>query len=344
MPTLQNASGRKCSPVNREAYPALFLGLGVCLVCVFFLSLFLGSTKASILTAVQSLQADAPSADYWILFYIRLPRAIGALLAGAALAVSGVLIQGVLNNPMAAPNLIGVNSGAGLAAVVTISLFPSALAALPWAAFFGALAACLLIYTIASKSGAGKLTITLVGISVGSVLNAAINTVKVLFPDSVYDADVFMIGGFSGITYGKLFPACIIILAGLLLAFFFAKDTDVLSLGEMTAASLGIHLPGLRLTLLVIASCLAGAAVSFAGLLGFVGLLVPHIVRRFLGNRHRLLIPGSALLGSLLVLSCDLFSRVVFAPYELPVGIVLSLLGGSFFILLVLSERRKHGI
>ncbi len=305
----------------------------------------LGSTDSSLVDGIGAfLRGNTGSPEFRILFYIRLPRALASMLAGSALAVSGVLIQAVLNNPMAAPNLIGVNSGAGLAAAITIAFFPDVLSWLPLAAFLGALAACLLIYAIASKSGAGRLTITLVGIAVGSVLNAAINTIKVLFPDSVYDADLFMIGGFAGVTYAQILPAGGVILVGLLLALLLARDIDVLSLGAVTAASLGQNIALLRFILLVIASALAGAAVSFAGLLGFVGLLVPHIVRRRTGNRHGALLPQSAMLGALLVLMCDLFARTAFAPYEIPVGIVLSLVGGTFFIFLVLSGKRRDSL
>ncbi len=340
----QSLSGRTSSVSKPKNRIAIFVTLTGLLAIFFLLSCLFGSTDASLGDGISALvKGDINSPEYRIIFYIRLPRAIASVLAGAALAVAGVLIQAVLNNPMAAPNIIGVNSGAGLAAALTIAVFPSALDLLPITAFLGALAACLLIYAISVKSGAGRLTVTLVGIAVGSVLNAGINTVKVMFPDSVYDADVFMIGGFSGITYDKLTPACYIIAVCIVLAIFSAKDTDVLCLGETTAASLGVNIRLLRFLLLVIASALAGAAVSFAGLLGFVGLLVPHIMRRFVGNKHTLLIPASAMLGAALVLACDLFSRTVAAPYEIPVGIVLSFVGGIFFICLVLFGKRGVG-
>ena len=329
MNTLQSLSGRMSSAGKQKNNILVFLVLAVLLAVSFVLSCMFGSTK---------------SAEPIIVFYIRLPRTIAAVLAGSALAVAGVIIQAVLNNPMAAPNLIGVNSGAGFAATMTIAVFPNALMALPFTSFLGALAACLLIYAVSSRSGASRLTITLIGIAVGNVLNAGINTIKILFPDSVYDADVFMIGGFSGVTYAKFTPAFFIISTGMLLSVFLAKEIDVLCLGEVTAASLGMNIRMLRFVLLVIASALAGAAVSFAGLLGFVGLLVPHIMRRFVGNKHTFLIPSSAMLGAVLVLVCDLFSRTVFAPYEIPVGIVLSLVGGVFFICLVLFGKRKRDL
>lgn len=310
--------------------------------CSFIAALLFGSTGIRIDEAIQALiSGDTAAPAYRILFHLRLPRACAAVLAGSALAVSGVIIQAVLHNAMAAPNIIGVNSGAGLAAILMIAVAPSAIQALPVAAFLGAVIACLCIYGIASRTGAGRITITLVGIAISSILNAGINTVKTVFPDSIYDANAFMIGGISGVTFTRLTPAWGLILVGIALSIFLARDVDILSLGDETAAGLGMHVKGMKLALLMLASVLAGSAVSFAGLLGFVGLVVPHIVRRFVGNKHRALIPLSAVGGAILVLLCDLLGRVLVAPYELPVGIILSFIGGPFFIALILVQRKR---
>lgn len=317
---------------------------GVFLILGFLAALIFGSTGINISDVISSLlsgNADSPSLR--IFLYSRLPRALSALLAGSALAVSGVIIQAVLGNPMAAPNIIGVNAGAGFSAILLMALFPTALSFLPVAAFVGATGACLIIYFIASWTGAGRVTITLVGIAVGSILTAGINTVKTVFPDTVYDASSFLIGGLAGVNYSKLSPAWIIIIVCLILATILSRRVDILTLGEESAIGLGLNVSLWRFILLIIASALAGAAVSFAGLLGFVGLIVPHIMRRLVGNRHSLLIPMSAMGGGTLVLLCDLAARVVFAPYEIPVGIILSLLGGPFFIVLVLTQRRAQG-
>lgn len=321
----------------------LFAVLCALLLASFLCALAFGSTPLDLLRGIGDLlRGDTSSPDGRILLYIRLPRACAAVLAGAALAVAGVIIQAVLHNPMAAPNVIGVNSGAGLGAVLMLAVFPSALRLLPLAAFVGAMVTCLCIYAISARTGADRMTVTLVGIAVASLLNAAINTVKILYPDSVYDADSFMIGGFSGVTFSRLFPACLIILAGLLVACFFAWEMDVLALGDDTAKSLGVNVKRAQLLLLLLACALAGGAVSFSGLLGFVGLLVPHLARRFVGENHRILVPVSALGGAVLVLVCDMISRVLFAPYELPVGILLSFVGGPFFIFLILAGRKRH--
>lgn len=313
------------------------------LAASLFLGIFFGSTRTSIAQAMSAvLRGDTDSAAYRILVYVRLPRVLAAVLSGAGLAVSGAIIQAVLNNPMAAPNIIGVNSGAGLAVSVVVALFPAAVWAMPCAAFFGALVACLLIYVIAAHTGASRMTITLVGIAISSIFSAGVNAVKTVFPESLYNTSTFVIGGIAGVSYARLLPAGCMIGAGLALACLCARHIDVLSMGEEAAASLGMHVKAFRFVLLVLASALAGSAVSFAGLLGFVGLLVPHISRRLVGGNHARLIPFCAVAGATLVLLCDLIGRVLFAPYEIPVGIVLSFVGGPFFIAQILLQRKRN--
>ena len=321
----------------------LFLVLSLLLIFSFFFSLCFGSVFMNVgetLVSLFSGNFDDPFVR--ILLYLRLPRVCGSVFSGAALAVSGVLIQAVLHNPMAAPNIIGVNSGAGLGAVLMLTVFPSAVSFLPSAAFCGALCACFLIYGVSMKTGASPSTLILVGIAVSSLLNAAINTVKILFPDSVYDADVFMIGGLSGLTFSRILIPCIVILLGVVAATVFSRKADILSLGDDAAQTLGLNVKVTQFFFLILASVLAGCAVSFAGLLGFVGLVVPHIARRFVGENHGILIPISALGGSLLVSVCDLLGRTLFAPYEIPVGILLSFVGVPFFLFLILSGRKRY--
>lgn len=311
------------------------------LVFSFVLSLCVGSAQISIHEAISALQNGSLTPDNRILFYVRLPRALAAVLSGAALAVSGVLLQNVLNNALAAPNIIGVNAGAGFAVLFLLAVFPTATAFLPFAAFLGALFASLLIYAVAAKSGASRTTITLAGVALSSVFTAGSNAIKTFFPDTIYNSSSFFIGGFSGIAYKNLTPAWVAILLGLLLAVLFSGEMDVLSLGDETAQSLGMRVQGTRFLLLMTASLLAGGAVSFSGLLGFVGLIVPHILRHFIGARHRILVPLSALFGASFVLLCDTLSRTLFSPYEIPVGIVLSLLGGPFFLFLIVRKKRR---
>lgn len=334
---------RSSERTDRKNEYLLFGGfIGVFLISLL-LAIFFGSTKTSVIQAISALfSGDFESTAFRIIFYVRMPRVAAAVLAGSALAVSGVIIQAVLNNVMAAPNIIGVNSGAGLTAILLIAVMPSAIRFLPLAAFVGAMAASLCIYVISSLTGAGKITITLVGIAVSNILTAGISTVKTLFPDSIYDSNTFMVGGVSGMEYGKLSPAWWMIVCTIAAACMLSKHIDILSLGATSAQSLGINVGRMRFLMLLVASLLAGCAVSFAGLLGFVGLVVPHIARKFVGNKHGLLIPLSAIGGAALVLICDLIGRVIFAPYEIPVGIILSFVGGPFFIVLI-AMRRKGG-
>ena len=340
MNTWQKLFSRKS--LNRKTGRA-FAILALLLFISFAVSLLLGSTRASALEALRAaIEGQYTNPAYRIMIHVRLPRCCAAVLAGSALAVSGVIIQAVLNNAMAAPNIIGVNAGAGLAVTLLIAIAPGAAASVPFAAFFGALAACLCIYAIARRTGASRMTITLVGITISSILTAGINLVKTIFPDSIYNTHGFLVGGIAGVSMAKLSPACWLIGLGLLAALLLARDIDVLSLGEETAASLGMNVKLSRFVLLMLASLLAGSAVSFAGLLGFVGLLGPHIARRFVGSRHHLLLPFSAMGGAVLVLLCDLLGRVLFAPYEIPVGIILSFVGGPFFLTLILVQRKSR--
>lgn len=278
-----------------------------------------------------------------IVLYSRLPRLCGCLLAGAALACAGVIIQGVLNNPLAAPNVIGVNSGAGLATALCCALAPEAVRWTPAAAFLGALAGVLLVLLIAERAGAARITLVLAGVAMSSIFSACIDAVVTFVPDALSGYTDFRIGGVKNLSMSRLIPAFWVILVALILALSLSNELDLLLLGRETAQSLGLPAKWLRLVLLALAAALAGAAVSFAGLLGFVGLLVPHIMRRMVGEESFFLLLSSALGGGLLLTACDLASRLIFAPFELPLGVVLSLTGGPFFIWLLLKQRRGGG-
>ncbi len=278
-----------------------------------------------------------------IVLYARLPRLCGCLLAGAALACAGVIIQGVLNNPLAAPNVIGVNSGAGLATALCCALAPGAVRWTPLAAFLGALVGVLLVLFIAERAGAARITLVLAGVAMSSIFSAGIDAVVTFVPDALSGYTDFRVGGVKNLSMARLAPAFWVILIALLIALSLSNELDLLLLGRETAQGLGLPAKRLRLALLMLAAALAGAAVSFAGLLGFVGLLVPHIMRRAVGEDSFPLLLSSALGGGLLLTVCDLASRMIFAPFELPLGVVLSLAGGPFFIWLLLKQRRGGG-
>lgn len=317
------------------------LVFGVILVFIIFISLFVGSASISPKQLFSMIVSQENSKALRIMLYVRIPRVFGAVFAGAGLAVSGSIIQSVLNNSLAGPNIIGVNAGAGFAIVLFSSLFPYSISALPFVAFIGALITVLLVYYMARKTGVSKITLVLAGIAINSLLNAASDAVITFAPDALVNSYAFRIGGLSGVNSKVLIPACICIGISILVAICLHNEMDVLSLGEDTAKSLGLPVGWYRFLLLLLAAMLAGASVSFSGLLGFVGLIIPHIARHFVGSEGKYLLPTSALLGAGFLTFCDLIARKLFAPYEISVGIILSFLGAPFFLYLLIRKRGK---
>ena len=304
------------------------------LVAATVAAFLVGSSSVSLGDLVAwATGGDVAASAKSILVNVRLPRVLAALLAGGALAVAGAIIQAVLDNPMASPNIIGINSGAGLAVLVAASVFPSALWLPPLAAFAGALATALVIFGISLGASTSRLTVVLAGIAITSVFGAGMNTILIVNPDAYIGSSSFLVGGLSGVLMGDLWW-----LAAALVA---AGKLNIMALGDDTAHALGMNVGATRLAMLGLAAVLAGVAVSFAGLLGFVGLIVPHLVRFFVGHDNRWVLPLSAACGAAFVVLCDLLSRIMFAPYEVPVGILMAFLGGPFFIYLILKNRRR---
>ena len=326
--------------LSRAGYIALFAAAAL---AAAVLSLCLGAVTVSpgeLAAVVFGGQRTGTAAQ--ILLYVRIPRTLGCLLAGAALACSGAIIQTVLANPLAAPNIIGVNSGAGVGAALCCALFPTAAAALPFASFAGAFAGVMLVLLIAGRAGASRITLVLAGVAISGMFSACIDAVLTVYPDALIGYSDFRIGGMANLTVQRIAPAGWMIVFCLAAAFVFSNEMDVLALGSDTAQSLGLPVRRVRVLLLMIAAALAGAAVSFAGLLGFVGLIAPHMARRLVGSEGRFLLPACAFGGAALLTVCDILARVLFAPYELPVGIVLSLAGGPFFLWLLFRRGASH--
>jgi len=308
------------------------------------ISVLVGAAALSAEELAQAIVLGPNHTGGYIFWYVRLPRTAASLLAGAALAVSGCVLQNVLGNQLASPGIIGVNAGAGLAVTLCCALGLLSGWAISLSAFAGALLAALLVMLLSRATGASRTTVILSGVAINSILGALRDAVTTLVPETAILSGEFRVGGFSSVVHTRLLSAAVLILVALLAIYTLSNELDVLALGEDSAKALGMNVKWMRLTFLLLAALLAGAAVSFAGLLGFVGLLVPHGVRRLAGNESRDLLPLCTLFGAAFVTVCDLAGRVLFAPYELPVGILLAVIGGPVFLALLLKKRggRSH--
>ena len=317
-------------PNPPAAYGAALLLLG--------LSLLLGIAWGATTLDFGAL-SDPASADALIFRYARLPRVLGSALCGGALAVSGAVIQGVLANRLASPSIIGVNAGAGLAVTVAAVCGIAGGWQLSLLAFTGAFAAVMAVSLGAKKWGASRGTVILMGVALNSLLGALTDGITALHPEAAISRSAFRMGDFSAVTYPKLIPAGAVILLSILLLQTLSSELDVLALGDDCAKGLGMNTTLTRTLLLLLSAALAGAAVSMAGLLSFVGLLIPHALRRMGWREARHLIPLCALLGGGFVSLCDTLSRTLFAPYELPVGILLAFLGAPCFLAILLKGK-----
>lgn len=310
------------------------------LVAVSVGAFLVGSSSVSLADLVAWVSGGEVSASAKsILVNVRLPRVLAALLAGAGLAVAGALVQAVLDNPLASPNVIGINAGAGLAVLAAASVFPGLLWLPPLAAFAGALVTALIIFVISFGGHTSRLTVVLAGVAITSVFGAGMNTILIVNPDAYVGSSTFLVGGLAGVLMEDLWWPTVYIVCGLVVACLAAGKLNIMSLGDEGAQALGMNVSATRLGMLGLAAVLAGAAVSFAGLLGFVGLIIPHLVRFFAGHDNRLVLPFSAIAGATFVTVCDLLSRMLFAPYEVPVGILMAFVGGPFFIYLILKNK-----
>lgn len=305
------------------------------------LSLTLGAAELTLPELLEAISAGTSTTAGRIFYLSRLPRTAACLLAGAALAVAGCVIQGVLANPLASPGIIGVNAGAGLAVTVCCAFGAVSGWVIAGASFLGAGLAAAMVVMLAEKCGTSRTTVILGGVAVNAFLNGLRDAVTNLMPNTGLLSADFRVGAFSSVSCARLIPAGVLIAAGLAVVFSLSNELDVMTLGEETARGLGMNVKRTRSLLLALAALLAGASVSFAGLLSFVGLIVPHAVRKVTGNESRFLLPLSALAGAAFVTLADLIARLAFAPYELPVGIFMSVLGGPFFLWLL--YKRKGG-
>ncbi|TAJ45235.1 FecCD family ABC transporter permease [Methanofollis fontis] len=277
-----------------------------------------------------------PETIHMLLFDVRLPRVLAALLVGAGLAVAGAAMQGLFKNSMADPYIIGTSSGGALGASIAIVLFMGF--ALPVFAFIGATASTVLVYLISRRNGRVAVeTLLLSGIAVSMFLSALLSFIMFMSGKSLHQIMFWLMGGFWNISWGDVWVGALILPACLVL-FLFARDLNVISIGEEDAVHLGVDVEKVKFALLLLSSFITGIAVSVAGSIGFIGLIVPHLMRILVGPDHRLLIPSAMMAGAALLMWADTLVRIL--PTEIPVGIVTSFFGAPFFIYLLRSRTR----
>jgi iron complex transport system permease protein len=312
------------------------------LVASIFVSLCSGSTGLSVTRTFHGFIEGSATPAGRIIYFVRAPRTLAAVLAGAALAVSGAVLQNVLANPLASSGTIGVNAGAGFGAALCGVFFPFS-PALPAGAFFGALLTILIVYELSRRVGAARVTLVLAGVAISSLMNAATNSITTLVPDALPSVHAFQVGGLSGVSLKALLPAGLYILFAFAALIALNGELDILTLGDESAESLGLNARKYRFAFLTLAAVLTGAAVSFAGLIGFVGLIAPHVARIIIGGGDsKALIIMSALCGAAFLTLCDTAARAMFAPFELQVGVIVAFIGAPFFLWLLFSGKGRR--
>lgn len=315
----------------------------VLFIVSFFFSLGNGAVKITPLGIIRSIIYEKDTVKYQIIWNVRLPRTIVAALVGISLSLSGAILQGIMRNPLAGPNIIGVSAGGGFFALIILILFPKYYYLVPIGAFLGALTATLFIYSLAWKQGILPTRLVLAGVAVSSLFSAGTNGLMTFYPDRVSGVLSFMVGGLSAITWKDVRMIIPYVIIGILFVLFMPNKLNILMLGDEVATGLGVSVERARFIFIILSSLLAGSAVSVVGLLGFVGLIVPHMTRLFIGSDYRYLFSGTIFLGASIVMICDTLSRILFAPAEIPVGIIMSALGAPFFLYLLRNKEGRHG-
>lgn len=333
-------AGQKISLLR---FSTVMLVLLILLAILCLLSIAVGSAGYSIPEILDAVFREEKSPIKTIVVNLRLPRVILAILIGASLAAAGALLQSVMRNPLADPGTIGVSAGAGTAATTILLLFPNLTASVPLFAFGGAALACVLIYTMAWKEGVDPTRIILSGVAINSVLGAYNSLLQLMNSDSLEGVLAFMNGSLSGRSWYQVRLLAVYAAVGLVLAFLCIKSANALQLGDEMAKSLGVKVNGSRVLLSGVAAFLAASTVSVAGMIGFVGLVVPHIARILVGSDYKAMLPTSVVLGAVVLLAADTVGRTIVPGMEIPVGIVMAVCGGPFFLYLLRKKGKVSG-
>jgi len=321
----------------------VFTLLVVIAIVSFLIAISSGTVDFTITESVKAIFVNDDSMQRLIVFDLRLPRVLTAGLVGIGLALSGAMLQGLMRNNMASPSIIGVTSGASFIGYLTLVVFPRSYYLLTPATIIGAFLTTMLIYRLAYQRGVSPVKMILSGIAVSAIFGAFNDIIKLFYSEDIANATGFIIGGFNGVVWKHFFILFPFTLIALIATVFLPTYMNVLLLGDDVAGSLGLNVQRFRLLLIVISSLLAGSAVAISGLIGFVGLVVPHITRMLLGSDYKHLFPGSVLIGFSLMIMCDTIGRIILPVGEIPVGIIMAAIGAPFFLYL-LRTRETRGV
>lgn len=326
--------------VKRLAKRRILILLVLAVLACFggIISIMKGSVNVPLNEIIVAMTGGSAGMHQQIILNIRLPRTIVAGLVGVNLALSGAILQAVMKNPLADPHIIGISAGAGIMGIFIMLLFPDLSWLITPAAFAGAMGAAILIYILAWKNGIQPIRIILAGVAVSAFLGAGISALMIIYSDRVHSALMWMVGGLSARSWPQVMIIWPYTLAGMIFTLLAARHLNILQLGDELAKGLGLRVERTRLILTAAAALLAASAVSVVGLLGFVGLIVPHAARLMIGSDYRYLLPATIFLGAATVMLSDTFARVAFAPVELPVGIIMAAIGAPFFLFLLRRE------
>jgi iron complex transport system permease protein len=327
--------------MNRKIY-ASFVCVAALLLGVTIYSAKTGSIQVGGWELLQGLfSGDNEKVE--VIKDLRFPRIIVALLTGAALSVSGVLLQAVMRNPLADAGVIGISSGAGVIAMLVVSIFPTLFFWMPLFSFIGGALACVLVYFFSWKSGLSPVRLILVGMAINATFTGIGQSFNYRGSYAVTSINQVTTSIFTMKTWDDVEVLAIYGLAGLILSLFLASWCNLLSLQDKTAKNLGLRVVRARLIISAAAVLLASAATAIGGVIAFVGLLVPHIARLLVGTDHKVLIPFSALSGALLLIVADTVGRTALAPVEIPASIIMTVIGGPFLIFMLRKSERIYG-
>jgi len=342
------------SKVNRAKFKlALILGLGsVGLALLFILSLSTGVMDISFMDAMEAtwnIIVNGVNEDnkYELVIYnLRMPRAIAVIAVGIGLSVAGAVMQALIRNPLVDPYITGVSSGAALGATMAtlagISLFGSSVFSLPLMAFVGASAAFFVTMALAEAAGGRPISYVLGGTIIGIALSSGTTLLMYFNSDQLHGVLFWLFGSFAYMSWTSSLIVLTVVLALTLVMLIFAKEFNVILLGDEQAKQLGMNVRGFKTAMFLLVSALASVSVAFTGVIGFVGLIVPHLARMIVGGDHRLLLPASMMLGAIILLVADIVCKTAAEPSELPIGAIISVIGAPFFGYLMIKMGKEY--